>query len=88
MRKKDAQCLLQAKIENIYLFKKNFENIFKKLAVPKFLLLPKKSELPKILGGADETKVSSLETRVSSLKTTALSLETQFSSLERVVTYF
>ena len=59
MRKKDAQCLLQAKIENIYLFKKNLENIFKKLAVPKFLLLPKKSELPKILGDWwDESLIS------------------------------
>ena len=45
---------LQVKIENIYLFKiliKKHENVFKSWLCPNFLLLPKKSELPKILGG-------------------------------------
>ena len=45
---------LQVKIENIYLFKiliKKHENVFKSWLCPNFLLLPKKSELPKIWGG-------------------------------------
>ena len=45
---------LQVKIENIYLFKiliKKHDNVFKSWLCPNFLLLPKKSELPKIWGG-------------------------------------
>ena len=45
---------LQVKIENMYLFKiliKKHENVFKNWLCPNFLLLPKKSELPKIWGG-------------------------------------
>ena len=45
---------LQVKIENIYFFKiliKKRENVFKSWICPNFLLLPKKSELPKIFGG-------------------------------------
>ena len=45
---------LQVKIENIYLFKiliKKHENVFKSWICPNFLLLPKKSELPKVWGG-------------------------------------
>ena len=45
---------LQVKIENIYLFKiiiKKHGNVFKNWLWPNFFLLPKKSELPKILGG-------------------------------------
>ena len=45
---------LQVKIENIYLFKiiviKKRGNVFKNWLGPNFLLLPKKSQLPK-LGG-------------------------------------
>ena len=44
----------EVKIENIYLFKiliKKHENVFKSWLCPNFLLLPKKSELPKIWGG-------------------------------------
>ena len=45
----------QIKIENIYLFKiiiiKEHGNVFKTWLCPNFLLLPKKSELPKIWGG-------------------------------------
>ena len=43
----------QIKIENICLFKliKKHGNVFKKWLCPNFLLLPKKSELPKIWGG-------------------------------------
>ena len=42
---------LQVKIENIYLFKiiiKKTWNVFKNWLCPNFLLLPNKSELPKI----------------------------------------
>ena len=44
---------LQVKIKNIYLFKivKKHGNVFKNWLCPNFLLLPKKSELPKIWGG-------------------------------------
>ena len=44
---------LQVKMENIYLFKtliKKHGNVFKSWLCPNFLLLPKKSELPKIWG--------------------------------------
>ena len=50
---------LQVKIENIYLFKiliKKHENVFKSWLCPNFLLLPKKSELPKIWGGCSPTR--------------------------------
>ena len=45
---------LQVKIENIYLFKiliKKHENVFESWLCPNFLLVPKKSDLPKIWGG-------------------------------------
>ena len=48
------QDLFQIKIENICVFKlikKKHGNVFKKWLCPNFLLLPKKSELPKIWGG-------------------------------------
>ena len=49
------QDFFQIKIENIYLFKiiKKHGNVFKTWLCPNFLLLPKKSELPKIWGAAD-----------------------------------
>ena len=48
------QDFFQIQIENIYLFKiikKQHGNVFKTWLCPNFLLLPKKSELPKIWGG-------------------------------------
>ena len=48
------QDFFQIKIENICIFKlikKKHGNVFKKWLCPNFLLLPKKSELPKIWGG-------------------------------------
>ena len=52
---------LQVKIENIYLFKtliKKHGNVFKSWLCPNFLLLPKKSELPKIWGGCSPPRPS------------------------------
>ena len=52
---------LQVKIENIYLFKiliKKHENVFKSWLCPNFLLLPKKSELPKIWGDCNPPRPS------------------------------
>ena len=49
------QDFFQIKIENIYVFKitmKKHENAFKNWLCPNFLLLPKKSELPKFGGTA------------------------------------
>ena len=49
------QDFFQIKIEHIYLFKiiiiKKHRNVFKTWLCPNFLLLPKKSELPKYWGG-------------------------------------
>ena len=66
MRKKDAQCLLQAKIENIYLFKKNLEHIFKNWLCPNFSCCPKNLSRPKFSGGWwDESLISRDKSLVS-----------------------